>query len=55
MLKTEIDWRIIPAAIWWSTWKERNSWCFGSIENSVQKVKLNCIISYVFGVPGILK
>ncbi|WMV58330.1 hypothetical protein MTR67_051715 [Solanum verrucosum] len=37
-------WRIIPGAIWWAVWKERNSRCFESIENNVQKVKLNCIL-----------
>jgi len=42
--KNRNRWRIIPAAIWWSTWKERNSRCFESIENSLQKVKLNCIM-----------
>lgn len=37
-------WRIIPGAIW----KERNSRCFESIENNVQKVKLNYILLLVF-------
>ncbi|WMV60154.1 hypothetical protein MTR67_053539 [Solanum verrucosum] len=41
-------WRIIPGAIWWAVWKERNSRCFESIENNVQKVKLNCILLLVF-------
>jgi len=41
-------WRLIPASIWWAIWKERNSRCFESIENSVQKVKLNCILLLCF-------
>ncbi|WMV42575.1 hypothetical protein MTR67_035960, partial [Solanum verrucosum] len=41
-------WRIIPGAIWWAVWKERNSRCFESIESNVQKVKLNCILLLVF-------
>ncbi|WMV34938.1 hypothetical protein MTR67_028323 [Solanum verrucosum] len=41
-------WRLIPASIWWAIWKERNSRCFENIENSVQKVKLNCILLLCF-------
>ncbi|WMV25041.1 hypothetical protein MTR67_018426 [Solanum verrucosum] len=41
-------WRIITASIWWTIWKERNSRCFESIENDVQKVKLNCILLLCF-------
>ncbi|KAF3625895.1 putative mannosyl-oligosaccharide 1,2-alpha-mannosidase MNS3-like [Capsicum annuum] len=41
-------WRLIPAAIWWAIWKERNFRCFESIENSVQNVKLNCILLLCF-------
>lgn len=40
-------WRIIPGAIWWAFWKERNSRYFESIENKVQKVKLNCRVLLV--------
>ncbi|WMV38390.1 hypothetical protein MTR67_031775 [Solanum verrucosum] len=31
-------WRVIPRAIWWAVWKERNSRRFESIENNVQKL-----------------
>ena len=41
-------WRIIPGAILWVVWKERNSRCFESIENNEQKVKLNFMLLLVF-------
>ncbi|CAN4077394.1 unnamed protein product [Withania somnifera] len=41
-------WRIIPASIWWTIWKESNFRCFQSNENSVHKVKLNCILLLCF-------
>ncbi|KAG5586476.1 hypothetical protein H5410_046910 [Solanum commersonii] len=28
-------WRIVPSSIWWAIWKERNSRCFDSIENTL--------------------
>ncbi|KAG5572470.1 hypothetical protein H5410_062236 [Solanum commersonii] len=34
-------WRIIPSAIWWAIWKKRNSRCFESIVNNVQKLYSN--------------
>ncbi|XP_059301783.1 uncharacterized protein LOC132053687 [Lycium ferocissimum] len=46
--KNRNRWRIVPASIWWAIWKERNSRCFESIENGVQKVKLNCILLLCF-------
>ncbi|WMV50547.1 hypothetical protein MTR67_043932 [Solanum verrucosum] len=42
-------WRIIPASIWWTIWKERNARCFESIENSIEQIKLNCILILCFG------
>jgi len=48
LAKDRTRWRIIPASIWWATWKERNSRCFESVENSMQKVKLNCILLLCF-------
>ena len=46
--KSRERWRIVPASIWWAIWKERNSRCFDSIENSMQKVKLNCLLLLCF-------
>ena len=36
-------WRIVPACIWWTVWKERNARCFESKNCDLQKIKLNCI------------
>ena len=47
-VKDKNRWRIIPASIWQTIWKERYSRCFESIENDVQKVKLNCILLLCF-------
>lgn len=41
-------WKVIPACIWWTVWRERNGRCFKDKFNSIQKVKWNCIISLLF-------
>ncbi|WMV47226.1 hypothetical protein MTR67_040611 [Solanum verrucosum] len=41
-------WRLIPACIWWTVRKERNSKCFEGIENDMQKIKLNFILLLCF-------
>jgi len=46
--KDRSRWRIVPACIWWTIWKERNSRCFESLENDVQKIKLNFILLLCF-------
>ncbi|KAG5606997.1 hypothetical protein H5410_028489, partial [Solanum commersonii] len=46
--KDRSRWRIVPASIWWTIWKERNSRCFESLENDVQKIKLNFILLLCF-------
>ena len=43
-------WKIIPACIWWSMWKERNLRCFQNKSNSIQKIKMNCLVLFLFGV-----
>lgn len=43
--------RIVPAYIWWTIWKEGNSICFEkveNVENSMQSIKLNCILTLCF-------
>uniref|UniRef100_A0A0V0IAJ9 Putative ovule protein n=1 Tax=Solanum chacoense TaxID=4108 RepID=A0A0V0IAJ9_SOLCH len=41
-------WRIVPPIIWWTVWKERNSRCFENRSNSLQKIKVNCILLFCF-------
>ena len=41
-------WRIVPACIWWTVWKERNARCFESKNCDLQKIKLNCIRLFCF-------
>ncbi|KAG5616392.1 hypothetical protein H5410_016216 [Solanum commersonii] len=47
-VKAKKWWRIIPACIWWSVWKERNGRCYENKSNSIQKVKENCIAYLYF-------
>lgn len=39
-------WRTVPASVWWTSWKERNSRCFEDVGNSLQKIKLNCLLIF---------
>ncbi|WMV33277.1 hypothetical protein MTR67_026662 [Solanum verrucosum] len=48
--KNRSNWRIIPATIWWTVWKERNLRVFENRESNMQQVKLNCILTLCFGV-----
>ena len=41
-------WRIVPACIWWTIWRERNDRCFENVENNLQEVKLKCIFVVLF-------
>ena len=41
-------WKIIPACIWWSTWKERNLRCHQNKSNTIQKMKMNCLVLFHF-------
>ncbi|XP_060179646.1 uncharacterized protein LOC132609600 isoform X2 [Lycium barbarum] len=40
-------WQSIPACIWWSIWKERNSRQFEDKANSIQIVKMKCL-SFIY-------
>lgn len=46
--KNEKRWRIVPACIWWTIWKERNQRCFEGKQNNIQKIKTNCLGLYYF-------
>lgn len=41
-------WKIVPACIWWSIWKERNQRCYEDKSNTFQKLKMNCLVFYLF-------
>ncbi|KAG5575132.1 hypothetical protein H5410_055266 [Solanum commersonii] len=44
----EERWKIVPACIWWTVWKERNQRCFEGKKNNFQNFKMNCIALYYF-------
>ncbi|WMV10142.1 hypothetical protein MTR67_003527 [Solanum verrucosum] len=46
--KNEKRWRIVPACIWWTIWKERNQRCFEGRQKNIQKIKTNCLGLYYF-------
>ncbi|XP_060197502.1 probable glycosyltransferase At3g07620 [Lycium barbarum] len=46
--KKEERWKIVPASIWWTVWKERNQRCFEDKQSSKQKMKMNCLAIYYF-------
>ena len=41
-------WRIVPACIWWTIWRERNDRCFENRDNNLQEVKLKCLLLFCF-------
>lgn len=41
-------WGMIPASIWWTLWNKRNSRCFEDNTNSIQKIKMNCLLLFHF-------
>ncbi|CAN4123997.1 unnamed protein product [Withania somnifera] len=48
LAKNKDRWRIIPACIWWTIWKERNARCFESLDSSMLKIKLNYLLFLCF-------
>lgn len=47
-LRQKTWWRLIPACIWWTVRKERNLRVFEDRYNSLQDVKMNCILLFHF-------
>lgn len=47
-------WRIVPAVIWWTIWKERNLRYFENTSSPLHRVKMNCIITFCYwcSFPG---
>ena len=43
-------WRIVPACIWWTIWRERNDRCFEIGTTTGRKSSLNVFCCSVFGV-----
>ncbi|WMV52348.1 hypothetical protein MTR67_045733 [Solanum verrucosum] len=41
-------WKIVPACIWWTIWKERNQRCFENKSIPFQSLKLNRLITLYF-------
>ena len=41
-------WKIVPAYIWWTIWMERNQRCFENKSSSLQTLKMNCLVLFVF-------
>jgi len=41
-------WKIVPACIWWTIWKERNQRCFENKSISFQSMKMNCLATFYF-------
>ena len=37
-------WKMIPASIFWSIWKERSRRCFDGISTTYQSLKANCLM-----------
>ena len=46
--KEEERWKIVPACIWWSIWKERNNRSFENVQNKLQDVKMKCLALFYF-------
>ncbi|WMV50538.1 hypothetical protein MTR67_043923 [Solanum verrucosum] len=41
-------WKIVPAIIWWTIWKERNSRSFDNKSSLLHKIKMNYIIAFCY-------
>lgn len=41
-------WKIIPACIWWTVWKERNGRHFEGTSSFIEKIRMNCLSLFFF-------
>jgi len=41
-------WKMAPACIWWTIWKERNQRCFEGKKSNILKIKTDCLGLYYF-------
>lgn len=44
----EERWKIVPACIWWTIWRERNQRCSEDKKSNIQTFKMNCLALYYF-------
>jgi len=44
----EERWKFVPACVCWTIWKERNNRSFENVQNSLQKIKMNCLALLYF-------
>ena len=44
----EERWKIVPACICWTVWKERNQRGFEDEQNGLQSFKMNCLALFYF-------
>ena len=44
----EKRWKLVPACIWWTIWNERNNRSSENWQNSLQKIKMDCLALFNF-------
>lgn len=45
-------WKIAPACIRWTVWKEMNAKCFEGKSTSTQKIKIHAFLFFIFGLKN---
>lgn len=44
----EKRWKLVPPCIQWTLWKDRNNRSSENVQNSLQKIKMNCLALFYF-------
>lgn len=44
--KKEERWKFVQTCIWWTIWKEMNNRSFQNVQNSIQKIRMNCLAHF---------